>query len=75
MSLNQALSQVQARNYVIASIDKEGLFSMSSRPMFHGTLDAAITECGRLAQAGSGKAYVVCQLRGGAILPTSLQVF
>lgn len=75
MSQNNALINVSARNYIVASVDKDGLFSMSSRPMFHNSLDSAMKECARLAEAAPGKAYVACHFSGGALVPSGTVTF
>ena len=75
MSQNNVLENVLMHNFVIVSVDKEGYFSMSSRPMFHGSAADAKKECERLATMKPGIAYVACQLIGGARIPSGLQSF
>lgn len=69
MSLTNGIVQVQNRQFIVGSIDKDGYFSISSRPATHATLNAALVECNRLAASTPGKAFIAMQLAGGAYLP------
>lgn len=67
MSQVNALKQVAARQFVVASVDSQGYFSIASRPFFHPSINDANGECQRLAVMHPGKAFVALQLAGGAL--------
>lgn len=74
MSQAQAIEQVKARRFVIATIDANGYFSMASRPFYHGNLPEVQAEVDRLAAKDSSKVFVPMQIVGGA-KAVSLQRF
>ncbi len=66
-----ALSAVAQRQYVVTSLDGEGMFSMNARPAFHTSGVSATREAARLAALYPGKAFVVMQLAGGSMVPSA----
>lgn len=58
---------VKRKYYVIASVDKDGNFSVANNPVMHTTHVAAQTECNRLASTVPGKMFIVLQLVSGAV--------
>lgn len=75
VSLENSLKQVSTRKYIVGSIDSLGMFSISSRPVYHDTIQAAEAESARLAKSNSGKAFVVMQFRGGAFVPSIQPIY
>ena len=74
MSQANAIEQVKARRFVIATIDSAGYFSMATRPFYHASLPEAQAEADRLASKDSSKVFVPMQLAGGS-KAVSLQRF
>lgn len=72
--MENALNQIASRKYIVGTVDENGYFSLSSRPYFHATHAEALKECNRLACLQPGKAYIVMQLAGGALLPQTIGV-
>lgn len=62
--LDQALDAVSSRNYIVGSINPEGMWSFSASPVVHYTEQAAKQEALRLARIYPGKVFVYTQLRG-----------
>lgn len=61
-----ALEQVKNRRFVVASIDGEGYFSLSTRPFFHPNITLAQAEADRLAQKDSSKVFIVMGILSGS---------
>lgn len=61
-----ALAQVARRKYFIGSIDKDGNFSIASRPVEQLSADAACAERNRLAASNPGKVYFVALFHSAA---------
>lgn len=66
---NSAISAIMQLNYVIASYSTCSGVSIANEPVIHDTLQAARTECVRLAESNPGKMFIIIQLRGAELVP------
>jgi VCBS repeat-containing protein len=70
-----AVSNIRNRNFMIASVDSNGNWSMAPRPTFHGVRSAAEAEADRLSlNSADGKIYVVLGAISGSQRPVAVPV-
>jgi hypothetical protein len=68
---------VQARKWIVGSLQETGHMSISSTPVIHDSAQLAEVECERLAKQNPGTAYISLQFRAGRLVPkvTNIQSF
>lgn len=71
---DQAISQ---RNFIVGSIDVNGMLSFTANPVVHSSQIMARQECKRLAKIYPGKTFLFVQLTGAErtrIEPTAISL-
>ena len=74
-SADLALNDVKNRKFIVGSINSQGDFSISTKPVRHDSLDSAERECDRLSRLSPGTAYIAMQLSGGRLQPKIVDTF
>lgn len=64
-----AIEAVRNNQYIVGTMDSEGKFSISSRPVIHKDHTSAKEEAHRLAALNHGMSYIVLRFIGGALVP------
>lgn len=66
-----AINAIRSVATIVASVDKEGNFSMSESPVAHKDMTSARVEAKRLAGLYPGKMFVILKLAGAELVPVN----
>lgn len=75
LSFSDAAAAISAGQFVVASVDKSGSFSMAANPVLHATVQQARAEARRLASVNTGKMFAIIKLFGAEFVPAAPQPF
>ena len=69
-----AVADIRARKWIVGSLNADGNFSFSARPVRHSSQIQADEEAARLAKNNPGTVYVSVRLTGGRLVPKVIGV-
>lgn len=68
---NEAIAAIKGSLFIVGSIGSNGDFSVAASPTVHRDITSARMEAKRLAGVYTGKLFVILNLAGGELIPTT----
>lgn len=68
---NEAIAAIKGSLFIVGSVSANGDFSVATSPTVHRDITSARLEAKRLAGVYTGKMFVILNLAGGELIPTT----